>query len=118
DRLATSAGDADERIELWARGDAAWHAVAYATLSATWTSAEGIAWGRHLPHRLLLGAITLRPVPALPAPASGNRPRQVARRRAATRRGAQGRPGRPVDGAPPRPMRGAHGSGSDDSARR
>src|SRR5262249_38203637 len=51
--------------------DAAWQAVAYATLGAAWTFAEGIAWGRHVPHRLLLGAITLRPMPALPEPLAG-----------------------------------------------
>ena len=71
DRLMSGAGHADEPIELCARGEAAWQAVAYATLGAAWTYAEGIAWGRHVPHRLLLGAITLHPLPALPEPLAG-----------------------------------------------
>lgn len=65
DRLVTGAG-ADELIKLCARGEAAWQAVAYASLGAVWRFADGIAWGRHVPDRFLLGAITLRPVPALP----------------------------------------------------
>lgn len=71
DRRVTGTADADERTELCARGDAAWHGAAYAALGAAWTLAADIAFGQHVPHRFLLGAITLCPVPQLPQPLTG-----------------------------------------------
>ena len=62
----TDAAAADELIELCAYGEAAWQAAAYGWLGATWTFSDDIAWGQHVPHRFLLGAVTLGQDPALP----------------------------------------------------
>ena len=70
-RIVTDAATADELIELCAYGEAAWQAAAYGWLGTTWTFSDDIAWGQHVPHPFLLGAVTLGRAPALPARLTG-----------------------------------------------
>lgn len=54
-------------IALCAHGEAAWHAVAYASLGATWVDDGRLARaGGSVPHRFLLGAVTLDPDVSVP----------------------------------------------------
>jgi len=54
-------------IEVCAAGEAAWQEAAYAGLRMEWRRQDGLAWGPSgAPHRFLLAAVTLTPVPALP----------------------------------------------------
>ncbi len=57
----------DDPVTVCAVGEAAWLAVAYAGLDADLRIDGGLAWGPVVPHRFLLGAITLTPRPELPA---------------------------------------------------
>ena len=54
-------------VALCAHGEAAWHAVAYASLRTGWDDDGQLARGRGtVPHRFLLGAVTLAPDPPVP----------------------------------------------------
>lgn len=54
-------------VQLCAEGEAAWHAVAYASLGAGWSDDGTLARAAgRVPHRFLLGAVTLRPEATVP----------------------------------------------------
>lgn len=59
-------------IELCAHGEAAWHALAYASLHAEWGERDGLARSLGgVPHQYLLGAVTLRDDAEVPADVPG-----------------------------------------------
>lgn len=60
-----------DRMAVCVAGEAAWTATAYGGLGAIWRTENGVAWGPHVPHRFLLGAITLEPRPRLPVGLQG-----------------------------------------------
>lgn len=55
-----------DRLAVCAAGEAAWLAVAYAGLGAELHVGDDLVWGPVVPHRFLLGAVTLLPRPELP----------------------------------------------------
>lgn len=61
----------DDLVGICAAGDAAWTKAAYGLLGGTWMQDSTLGWGRFVPHRYLLGAITLTPRPHLPAKLHG-----------------------------------------------